>query len=284
MTVQQLQAIAEEFVRISPVNTVPEEKALRPRIAGMRIYEEPILGYASPDDPYFESLRDPAAHLGEFVFPREWMPRVKTVISIFLPFTRQVRDSNKRDLDWPSQEWMNARIEGQSFISALTKHIQTHLAAEGFASVAPSYDKRFWMRSVIPTDEFPLDRAFTSNWSERHVAYACGLGTFSLSKNIITRKGVAGRFGSLLTDIESPVTPRPYSSLEEYCSRCGTCAKNCSVGAISLENGKNHIPCKLFLDQTRAPVPPYYGCGKCQVNVPCEAGIPAGTAAGDSVL
>lgn len=274
LTSCQIQEIAAEFTRTSPDNIVPVNKALRRHIAGMRIYEEPIFGYADPDDPYFESLKKPAAFLSDFMLPKEWLPSAMTVISFFLPFTRQVRDSNKRDMDWPSQEWMNARIEGQNFIGALTRHIQCRLETEGFTSVAPSYDSRFWMRSVIPNDDFTLDKAFTSNWSERHIAYACGLGTFSLSKGLITKKGVAGRFGSLLTDLELNVLPRPYKSLEEYCSHCGACINNCPVGAICIEKGKNHILCKQFLDQTRAPMPPYYGCGKCQINVPCEMGIP----------
>jgi epoxyqueuosine reductase QueG len=267
--------IAAEFTRQSPANTVPAKKALRARIAGMPIFEEPLFGYASPDDPYFASLKHPGAYSGEFTPPREWMPGAKTVIAFFLPFTAQVRDSNKLDMDWPSPEWLNARIEGQEFTAALTKHIQAYLTREGFQSIAPSWDNRFWSRSVIPNEEFPLNMTFTSNWSERHVAYACGLGTFGLSKGLITAKGVAGRFGSLLTDMELPPTVRPYSFAEEYCTKCGICAKNCPAGAISLANGKDHIPCKLFLDQTRAAQPPYYGCGKCQVGVPCEKGIPS---------
>ena len=274
MIAQQLQTIAEEFTRTSPANIVPEGKALRPNIAGMRIYEEPIFGYASPNDSYLESLKGSGANMDELLLPCEWMPGAKTLISFFLPFTLQVRNSNKYDMDWPSPEWLHARIEGQEFIGALTKHLQSRLADEGFTSVAPSFDQRFRSRSSIPSDEFPLSRTFTSNWSERHAAYACGLGTFCLSKGMITRKGVAGRFGSLLTDLALPASPRPYLSLEEYCIRCGVCAKNCPAGAISLEKGKDHIPCKLFVDKTQASEHPYYGCGKCQVGVPCEAGIP----------
>ena len=40
---------------------------------------------------------------------------------------------------------------------------------------------------------------YASNWSERHVAYVCGLGTFGC-QGLITSKGLAGRFGSIITD------------------------------------------------------------------------------------
>jgi len=32
-----------------------------------------------------------------------------------------------------------------------------------------------------------------SNWSERHIAYVAGLGTFSLADSFITEKGAANR-------------------------------------------------------------------------------------------
>jgi len=275
MTADELEAAAREFTLNSPDNRVPADKAHRPRIAGMQIFDEPILGYARPDDGYFLALKeDPAAFMAEFERPSWWLPEARTVIALYLPFTERVRKSNLRDMDWPSQEWLNARIEGQEFIRSLTGHLAERLAQAGFSALAPFFDPRFWYRSVYPNEEFPVSRAFTSNWSERHIAYACGLGTFSLSTNLITKKGTAGRFGSLVTSLALPVVPRPYSSLYEYCCRCGACARNCPMEAITKEGGKDMSPCKTLLGQTRAAKPPYYGCGKCQVGVPCETGIP----------
>ena len=114
---------------------------------------------------------------------------------------------------------------------------------------------------------------FSSNWSERHVAYIAGLGTFGLSRGLITEKGMAGRFGSLVTTAELPVTERPYTDLYEYCSRCGACIRRCPVGAITQE-GKRHEPCSEYLAEMKHRFAPRYGCGKCQVKVPCMAGIP----------
>ena len=36
-------------------------------------------------------------------------------------------------------------------------------------------------------------KGYFSNWSERHIAYAAGLGTFSLSDGFIIERGIAHR-------------------------------------------------------------------------------------------
>lgn len=55
---------------------------------------------------------------------------------------------------------------------------------------------------------------------------------------------------------------------------CGKCVRNCPVNAITIENGKNNHTCSVFLDITSEKYKPRYGCGKCQVEVPCESRIP----------
>ena len=47
---------------------------------------------------------------------------------------------------------------------------------------------------------------FASNWSERHAAYASGMGTFGLSDGLITPKGKAMRCGSVIANIQIPAT------------------------------------------------------------------------------
>ncbi len=56
---------------------------------------------------------------------------------------------------------------------------------------------------------------------------------------------------------------------------CRACIRNCPVDAISTENGKDHKKCTSFQDLTAEKFKPRYGCGKCQVGVPCESRIPA---------
>ena len=113
-----------------------------------------------------------------------------------------------------------------------------------------------------------------SAWSERHAAYACGLGTFGLSRGIITEKGMAGRLASILLDEVLIPDTRNYTGIYDYCIRCGVCIPKCPAGAISLENGKDNVLCREWAQKMRDLYKPRYGCGKCQLGVPCEHGIP----------
>jgi len=102
----------------------------------------------------------------------------------------------------------------------------------------------------------------------------CGLGSFGLSKGLITQKGVAGRFGSLVTDLFIDPDGKRYDSFLSFCSTCGKCIKQCPVNAISSEHGKDHYICAQFQDEIKEKYKPRYGCGKCQVDVPCEVTMP----------
>lgn len=207
--------------------------------------------------------------------PEEWLQAAKSVVSFFLPFSEEIKRSNTGG-EWPSNQWYHGRIEGQRMVMKLCQHLKELLAEEGAHSVIPAADERF--HSVTAPNpalgQLWENATFTSNWSERHVAYIAGLGTFSLSKGLITEKGVAGRIGSLVTDMIFPPRSRGYIGLYDYCIRCGACAKRCPAGAISLETGKDHKKCAAFLAKTHVPNASYYGCGKCQSGVPCESRIP----------
>ena len=264
-----------EFLRASPGNCVPKEIALRPDLAGMRIFDEPLFGYASAEDPYFEEVKKPGIIGPHFLAPAEWLPGAKTVIAVFLPFTEQVRSANRQDMAWPADEWLHARIEGQAFQDSICRFAIEFLKKEGFSGLAPMLDPRMG-RGTSPFTDRTEQNYYTSNWSERHVAYAAGLGTFGLSRGLISRKGIAGRYMSVITDAFFEPDIRPYTGIYDYCINCGACVLNCPAGAISMGKGKMHYPCSEFLDSTKAKHKPRYGCGKCQVKVPCEACAPKG--------
>jgi epoxyqueuosine reductase QueG len=239
----------------------------------MKIFEKPIFAFGSPDDQCFSSFKEPSVIGDHFKLPGEWLPEVKTVISFFLPFTMAVKKGNRRDNLWPSDEWLHGRIEGQALLKKLCIYLQQELIREGYNSLVPSLDERFWSKTGPKTDE-GSELSFTSNWSERHVAFASGLGTFGLSRGIITSKGMAGRIGSVLTELYLPPDQKKYENIYENCSMCGACVKRCPVNAISIETGKNHTVCSAFVDKTMEKHKPRYACGKCQTGVPCESRIP----------
>jgi epoxyqueuosine reductase QueG len=195
------------------------------------------------------------------------------VVSVFFPHTERVKAANRQNREWPADEWLHARIEGQAFIDDCCRRIAAMLRKQGVAVVFPGLESRFRVGNPSFVDETQQEH-YTSNWSERHVAHVCGLGTFGLSRGLITRKGVSGRFASFVCAALFEPTPRPYSGIDDYCSLCGACARHCPAEAITLETGKQHPPCSAYLDRTREKYGPRYGCGKCQSAVPCESGVP----------
>jgi len=262
------------FVRDSEYNRISEKDSITKQVSGMKIYDDPIFAFGSSDDEYFALLKKPSAIGEHFVLPTEWLPEAKTVISFFLPFSQDVKKGNGKDLLWPSEEWLHGRYEGQAMLNKLCVHLKAELESAGYRSIAPSLDEKFWSVDGFMSNTAHAGLSYTSNWSERHVAFVCGLGTFGLSKGLITRKGICGRFGSIITELRLPPDKREYTELYENCIRCGACGRNCPAGAISLESGKNHAVCSRFLSETLQKHKPRYGCGKCQVAVPCESAIP----------
>lgn len=266
MNLQIINEKLNRYLSSDSGNHITSEQALTPEMTGLRIYDEPLIGIASADDPLFSKMKDPEAIGPHFMCPEEWMPEAKSVISVFMPYTSAIKDANAAvsgsDI---SLEWFHGRIEGHEFLLKTAEQIKALLQDQGYHAILPSCDPRF------TKDEFEG----TSNWSERHAAYICGLGTFGLSKGLITKSGTAGRFISIITDAALSVTEREYTDIYEYCNFCGACITRCPAGAISFENGKEKLSCEKIVHMSHEEYPGYYGCGKCQTGVPCESKIPS---------
>nr|MDD6335056.1 4Fe-4S binding protein [bacterium] len=257
MTREIWQREAALWLAQSAQNRLPE---------GGAIFDAPLFGVADAGDGLFDVFRREGVIGPHFIGPRQWLEGAQSVISVFLPFSAQVKKSNLAGED-PSAPWLYGRIEGQQLIGAFTRHLLDGLKQAGWQAMAPSLDAGFQADTTA---------VFTSNWSERHAGFAAGLGTFGLSRNLITARGAAGRMTSVITMAPWPADTRPYGeAVYAYCTRCGACIRRCPVGAITLEQGKAHAPCSARLEDTRARYAPRYGCGKCQVGVPCQDGIPS---------
>ncbi|MDR1245571.1 MAG: 4Fe-4S binding protein [Clostridiales Family XIII bacterium] len=273
---EQLSRGSEAFVLSCSANIVSAGAARTPEMAGLVLYDAPILGISRTDDPLFDRLKDSGVVGPHAISPDEWLPGARSVVSFFLPYSERVRASNRSNYDWPSVEWTHGRIEGHEMVITLARYIIGFFEKRGARAMMPTLDARFGPRFHFERETAvnPPPR-YNSRWSERHIAYISGLGTFGLSRGLITRCGMAGRLGSVITDMALEPDSRSYVDIYEYCNRCGICAKHCPVNAISLETGKSHPPCSDFLSAVlEKEGEPYYGCGKCQVGVPCEARIP----------
>ena len=229
MTKNHIITLAEKFISETHSNYITEDIALSPKCTGIKIYEAPIFALGSVDDELYIKYKSFDVIGSHFLGPSEWMPSAKTVISFFLPNTEKIRIANSTNSSWPADEWLHGRYEGQNLLKLLLKHLMETLIKAGYDSMVPSFDPRYEAGNVEQNIKY------TSNWSERHVAYACGLGTFGLSKGIITKRGMCGRFGSILTELALPKDSRDYDGIYEYCTMCGNCIDRCPVQAISLD-------------------------------------------------
>lgn len=272
MTREELTDEIERYLNQDGHNRISGEDAMRDDLAGMRVFEKPLVGIADAGDPFFEKFRDPTVVRDDYLTPEEWLPGARSVISVFLPFTEIIRTTNRTDPGIPSDEWQHGRIEGQEIVENTALYLCGFLEDRGAEALFPVRDERFNVKER------------KANWSERHTAYACGIGTFGMSRGIITEKGMAGRLLSVITAVELPATERSYSDPYEYCIKCGKCAGNCPVQAIDkkkvLNLAKDNRTCREYLARMHElPVrgksrKQRYGCGKCQVNVPCESRRP----------
>lgn len=267
---EEFQKALDNWFETNPNNYVSEPMALKPSDIGQKLYDNPIIAIGDANDPLWETLKDQNAVGSVFRTPKEWMPSGKNVISYFAPFTDFVVEGNCKDAVDVGNGWLYARVEGQEFLTATNHFIERWFASKQIWAFSPYASSEFNYVFESGTSETIPDKAlsFTSNWSERHVAFVCGLGTFGLSKALITEKGVCGRFGSVIVEKDFPITKRDYTDIYEYCIMCGQCQR-CPGKAITLESGKSHHLCSSYFDTLRDKYAPRYGCGKCYVNVPC---------------
>ncbi|MDO4492263.1 MAG: 4Fe-4S binding protein [Clostridia bacterium] len=271
----RLAEIIADIYATAPGLTVSEQDAMRPDLAGLRIFDEPFFGVAAADDPIFTEYKKPGIIGPWHSMPSDWVPGAKSVVSVVFPFTEEVKASNRKEIFQGSMEWMHARFEGQTYQNIFMTELERRLRAEDVTCHIPMLDggfRSFNKGKDLEQYDWTDEHTYSSNWSERHAAYAAGLGSFALTRAFITKKGVAVRFSSVITDAGFTPTERTCTGVYDYCIRCGACAHRCPAHAISLEGGKEHAPCSTHANATMRGH--RYGCGMCQTAVPCESGIP----------
>ena len=238
-------------------------------------------GKAMPADPAAAALAPRAAAAeADDVLPDIADPTELTVISWALCQTEATKAANRLETRMPSEPWARARVYGQDANRGLHLALLEALSAAGYEAVAPTMLPG-WMEVGRSSN------SWASSWSERHVAYVSGLGTFGLSGGLITVKGQAVRFGSVIVRAAISATPRPYDGPFAYClelsgGSCAVCADRCPAGSVSVD-GRDKEACAQHLDRGEKYVKQAYGfagygCGLCQTAVPCESGIPEGLA------
>jgi epoxyqueuosine reductase len=271
-----------EFIRSSPLNRMPGNEKLR-------MFSKPLVKYADGDDPFFKELKSIISprHLTPrealaLTFQKEpdELPEKIAVISWILPITETTRRSNRNETAGPSRFWSHTRWFGEKFNNALREYVIDILTEMGYLAVSPPLQPYFKMSTN--------GNGMYTNWSERHIAFAAGQGTFGLSDGFISEKGIAHRCGSVVTDMPLPVSPRtakgPYDNcLFYHDGSCKVCAERCPAGAIT-SRGHDKKKCSDYLYSLGYSPKEFEkgydldlsvaGCGLCQTKTPCEYRIP----------
>jgi epoxyqueuosine reductase len=292
-TKKRIEANPELFIEEAIKKYVRESSANRlDSFGGDFIFDEPLIGFADGSDPLFDEYKK-VIHADHFT-PREILtkhitetlkreaPQLQSVsvISFVLPVNNETLRTNALEKEGPSLRWNHTRWKGQDFINELSNYLVSLLQSMGADAVAPELSP-FFKILMLPD-------GFASNWSHRHMAYAAGLGTFSLNEGFITAKGLAMRSGSVVTSLKLKPSIRPYKNHLANClfyagEKCGQCINRCPGGAIS-EKGHYKLKCFDVLYKKQMPwlqgehgpgfIGKYAGCGLCQTGVPCATRIP----------
>jgi len=279
----------KEYVRTSPLNRLTA-------FDDSPIVEEPLVAFGDGEDPVFQELK---AVIGEFhMTPREVMekylrhkrwrfnapsaPENISVISWALPLTESTRIMERSSPYGGSPRYNHSRWIGIRLFECLEQHVASLLEVLRYHAVAPTQSGFFEIK------EMPGDW-LAANWSERHVAYACGLGTFGLNGLMITERGCAVYLGSVVCNLRLTTTPRAASHVANcpYFAdgSCGLCIGHCTGSAITTEGRSNSACLKNLRDEQAGKlialgldhglVGPAPACGRCSTGIPCEDRIPS---------
>ena len=219
-------------------------------------YREPLVGFASADDPIFNEMKEVIGP--HQMHPKEIFPEAKTVVSFFLPFDKELVKLNWRSPN-PVKEWIQAKGETDRLIGEINEKLKAELAKVGVSAVVPEiiFDYK--------------NKGFDVAWSHKSAAYAAGLGTFGVHHMLITKAGCAGRFGTLLISSEIPPAPRPKEELCRYKKgeKCLVCVDRCPAGALNARGLDKEKCFKLLQENAKAfPEINQLACGKCATG-PC---------------
>lgn len=241
---------------------------------GAAIFDEPLIGVGDGRDPLFADYKSiigdyyltpiEAVQKAAELQPHTHSTQDVSVVCWVLPWAAWVREANANKTDLPASAiWSQAQETGEKLNNEVRKQVAQFFQNEGYVAAPPKHAPLYLRFG-----------RYITNWSERHALYAAGMGTFGLSRWLITKRGVAMRSGSVVVGVGLPTSARLYRSHTENClfyseGSCRRCIDRCPAKAITV-GGLDKTKCREYLDiHAKAE-----GCGLCQTNVPCEAEIP----------
>lgn len=223
-------------------------------------WREPLIGFADSNNELFYKFKGMIDE--KYLLPSDILPSSKTVVSYFIPFTKEMVQTNFGGRI-PSKQWAVAYVETNKLLGELGEYLIIELNKLGVKANMPKF----------PLPGFDSEKVI-SYWSQRHVAYAAGLGTFGINNMLITNEGCCGRFGSIVTDLEVEHNIALTSERCLYKAKgiCSKCVDGCPSKALSVNEFDRHKCYELLLeyDKLFSDIELSEVCGKCLANVPCS--------------
>lgn len=285
-----IQRAVKEYVLTSSLNRMAD-------FDNKPFFGEPILAFADGDSQVFRDFPNTVAET--HLLPREILERQipipfkmrpgfeiekVSVIAGALPVNPEVirLEAASQYGSTLMHNYLNWRGGHWGFLKAVSNFVEVLIYIMGHNAVAPFFSPLFHDE---PRRMAENCRTTVSNWSERHVAEACGLGTFGLNGMIITEKGMAVNLFSLVCDLEITPSPRP---AQHHClyyrdGSCMVCLERCQNGAID-RDGRNPRKCHEYAAVKLPEIMKSEGvlediigiptCGLCIMGVPCSDRIP----------
>jgi epoxyqueuosine reductase QueG len=296
---ENLQRFVEDLFSSNELNRLPEA------YGGGRIFGTPLIGVSRGDDPIFNKFKEVIS--AEHMTPAEMWTKsgfedddpaasLRTV-SIVFPYVDRIREESKTATKMPAEIYSIGRNYANAFMTDVIEKTIAFFQDQGHRAAAGVNSPGF---QTFSQDKAPQ---YYSPWSERHMAFAAGLGTFSLHEGLITEVGCNIRVASVTTDAPLEVTPRksddPYANCLYYAEgSCRECQDRCPGDAIT-EDGHDKVKCRkqlrvigeemekqlgsLLKPSTRRfdgkeSIGYPLGCAFCQFDVPCMDKNPVGNA------
>lgn len=184
------------------------------------LFRSPIVGFSSAHDSRYAELKSTVGswHLN----PTEILPQAESVISYFVPFTRDVI-AGPKNADYSSEIWSEAYLIINECFGETGKALSEMLVQWGY------------LAETIPATHTFDPATIECKWSHRSAACIAGMGSFGANRMLITSRGSGGRFCSVITSARLTPGKEP---AEERClynksKSCGRCFEVCPANTLS---------------------------------------------------
>lgn len=227
-------------------------------------WKKPLIGYADVNHPIIRDLK--SIVIDTHHLPEEVIDDAKIIVVYFIPFKEEIIFSNIDVADnYASTEWADAYKDTNDMLAEIKKYLIEKIREYGYHA---DYCKDISM----------IEDIYYSNYSERHLAYVAGLGTFGLNNLLISKDGCCGRIGSIVTNLDV-IADAPLE--RERClykanGSCKLCIDPCFMDALSTDESFKRDKCfqACYRNEELHGGREYSVCGKCSVGLPCSLKAP----------